>query len=229
MSYDRIGTQPNLFVVIHVVWDWNGTLVDDLPIVIESVNAALAAIGESPIAEDDYREHYARPVHRFYDRLLHRPISQDEWAMLDRVFHDRYREALDRVPLAADAVEAIDAVADRGWTQSILSMWGEEDLLACATKRGLVDRMALVQGNRNDSGGEKAAHLRRHLETLDVTPDTVVMVGDSLDDAAAAAAVGSGCVLYDGGSHHREELEETGMPVTDSLTVAVAVAAMYAT
>ena len=215
--------------MIHVVWDWNGTLVDDLPIVIESVNDALAAIGESPIAEDDYREYYTRPVHRFYDRLLRRPISKDEWSTLDRVFHDRYRAALDRVPLAVDAVEAIDAGADRGWTQSILSMWGEEDLLACATKRGLVDRMALIQGNRNDSGGEKATHLRRHLETLGVAPNLVVMIGDSLDDAAAAASMESWCVLYDGGSHHRAELEETGVPVVDSLAAAVVAAAVCAT
>jgi hypothetical protein len=39
--------------VIHVVWDWNGTLVDDLPIVVESVKAPHAAIGESPQDEDD--------------------------------------------------------------------------------------------------------------------------------------------------------------------------------
>ena len=41
--------------MIHVVWDWNGTLVEDLPVVVESVNAALDAIGEAPITEDDYR------------------------------------------------------------------------------------------------------------------------------------------------------------------------------
>ena len=33
--------------MIHVVWDWNGTLVEDLPVVVESVNAALDAIGET--------------------------------------------------------------------------------------------------------------------------------------------------------------------------------------
>ena len=94
--------------MIHVVWDWNGTLVEDLPVVVESVNAALGAIGEAPITEDDYRAHFTRPVGRFYERLLERSISAAEWDTLDRVFHDRYRDALDRIPLAADAAEAID-------------------------------------------------------------------------------------------------------------------------
>ncbi len=211
--------------MIHVVWDWNGTLVDDLPIVVESVSAALAAIGESPIDEDDYRRHYTRPVDQFYVRLLGRPISDEEWSTLDRVFHERYGAALDRVPLAVDAVEAIDAVEARGWSQSILSMWWEEDLTACVERRGLAERMTLIQGNRDDAGGEKAAHLIRHLSELDVDAASVVMIGDSLDDAAAAGIVGIACVLYDGGSHHRTHLEDVGVPVTDTLAAAVLIAA----
>jgi len=211
--------------VIHVVWDWNGTLVDDLPIVVESVNAALAAIEESAIDEDDYREYFTRPVDQFYVRLLERPISGEEWATLDRVFHRHYGTALDRVPFTGDALTAIDDVESRGWTQSILSMWWEEELAACVERRGLTGRMALVQGNRNDAGGEKAAHLLRHLSDLGVETGSVVMVGDSLDDAAAASVVGTACVLYDGGSHHRAHLEDAGVPIADTLVAAVAVAA----
>jgi len=62
--------------VLHIVWDWNGTLVDDLPIVVDCVNAALAVIGEPPIDADDYREHFARPVNRFYESLLGLSIAQ---------------------------------------------------------------------------------------------------------------------------------------------------------
>jgi phosphoglycolate phosphatase-like HAD superfamily hydrolase len=211
--------------VNHVVWDWNGTLVDDLPIVVESVNAALAAIGEAAIDEHDYREHFTRPVDQFYVRLLERPIPDEEWFALDRVFHERYLTALDRIPLTGDAIEAIDAVEARGWSQSILSMWWEEDLTACVERRGLTERMTLIQGNRDDAGGEKAAHLLRHLTKLDVDAASVVMIGDSLDDAAAASAVGTACILYDGGSHHRTHLEDAGVPVTDTLTAAVFVAA----
>lgn len=210
--------------MIHVVWDWNGTLVEDLSVVVESVNAALAAIDEAPITDDDYRANYTRPVGRFYDQLLERPISLGEWETLDRVFHERYRARLDRVPLAVDAVDAIDRVAAFGWSQSILSMWWEEELLDVVAQRGLMDRMALVQGNRDDPGGEKASHLLRHLSTLDIGPESAVMIGDSIDDAAAAGAVGTACILYDGGSHHVGDLVDVGVPVTNSLVSAVEIA-----
>lgn len=210
--------------MIHVVWDWNGTLVEDLPVVVESVNAALGAIGEVPITEDDYRAYFTRPVGQFYARLLERPISDDEWNTLDRVFHDHYRAALDRVPLASDAMQAIDAVGVRGWSQSILSMWWEDELLDVVARHGLVDRMALIQGNVDDPGGEKASHLLRHVSTLDLDVGSVVMIGDSTDDAVAAGVVGTACVLYDGGSHHLDDLEDLGVPVSGSLVGAVRIA-----
>lgn len=210
--------------MIHVVWDWNGTLVEDLPVVVESVNAALGAIGEAPITEDDYRACFTRPVGQFYERLLERSVSAPEWDTLDRVFHDQYRAALDRVPLTADAVEAIDAVRTRGWSQSILSMWWEDELVDVVARHGLIDSMALVQGNVDDPGGEKASHLLRHVSTLDVDVGSVVMIGDSTDDAVAAGVVGTACVLYDGGSHHLDDLEDLGLPVSGSLVGAVRIA-----
>jgi len=210
--------------MIHVVWDWNGTLVEDLPVVVESVNAALDAIGEASITEDDYRAFFTRPVEQFYERLLERPITAEEWDTLDRVFHNQYRDALDRVPLAIDAMEAIGAVGARGWSQSILSMWWEDELLDVVSRHGLIDQMALVQGNVNDPGGEKASHLLRHVSTLDLDVGSVVMIGDSIDDAVAAGVVGTACVLYDGGSHHLDDLEHVGVPVSGSLVGAVLIA-----
>lgn len=206
---------------MHVVWDWNGTLVDDLPVVVECVNVALAAIGAGPIDEDDYREHFARPVHRFYESLLARPIMQHEWETLDWLFHEQYAASLDRVPLTEGAAAALDAVDAQGWSQSILSMWWEEELAACVARRGLTDRMTLIQGNRNDGGGTKAAHLRAHLDVLGISPSAAAMIGDAIDDAAAAAEVGVRCVLYDGGSHRVEEMERTGAPVAPSLSRAI--------
>ena len=56
----------------------------------------------------------------------------------------------------------------------------------------------------------------------------VTAVGDITDDAAAAEAVGVACVLYDGGSQPRRDLEATGVPVADSLLEAVYLAGIRA-
>ena len=48
-----------------------------------------------------------------------------------------------------------------------------------------------------------------------------MVIGDSLDDAEAADAVGAAAVLYDSGSHRRERLEETGVPIANTLVESV--------
>ena len=207
----------------HVIWDWNGTLVDDLPVVVAAVNVSLAAIGAPPIDADGYRDFYTRPVRVFYDRLLRRPVSDDEWATIDQTFHETYVETLHRVPLTHDAPAAIEAVAAAGATQSILSMWWHNDLVPEVARHGLDDMMLRVDGNTKDAGETKARLLEIHLTDLGKN-GTSVMVGDALDDAHAAIEVGVPAILYDGGSHHRAELEALGVPIADSLLHAVSIA-----
>ena len=203
----------------HVVWDWNGTLLDDLDIVVRSVNASLASMGASPIDADSYRDHYTRPVHLFYERLLGRDLRPAEWSHIDDVFHRAYRDSVAEAALTFDTRQALEKVAAAGGTQSLLSMWWHAELRA-ATKRLDVERfMVRVDGNRGEAGETKLRHLASHLAAMGRV--RAVAVGDSLDDGWAARQVGIPCVLYDGGSHHRGELEALGVPVAATLTDAV--------
>ncbi|MDJ0953612.1 MAG: HAD hydrolase-like protein, partial [Acidimicrobiia bacterium] len=181
----------------HVIWDWNGTLVDDLPVVVAAVNVSLAAIGEPPIDADAYRDHYTRPVRRFYDRLLARPVTDEEWDRIDDTFHETYADTAHRAPLTDDAWQALDVVEDGGATQSILSMWWHHDLVPEVRRRGIADRMVRVDGNTTGAGDTKERLLEQHLERLG-SNGRAVMVGDALDDAKAGMAVGIPVVLFDG-------------------------------
>jgi phosphoglycolate phosphatase-like HAD superfamily hydrolase len=210
--------------VRHLVWDWNGTLFDDQVAVVAAVNDALGRLGLPAIDADGYRTHFTRPVERFYEQVAGRAISAEEWATLDRAYHDSYLGRLERLALAPDARDALAAAEAAGLGQSLLSMWRHDDLTRLVERLQIGRFFARVDGLRRSDGGGKTQHLVAHLAALDLAPPAVVLVGDSLDDLAAARAVGAGCVLYDGGSHHRQALEATGAPVVDTLTAAVAAA-----
>ena len=210
--------------VRHVVWDWNGTLFDDHVAVVAAVNDALARLGLPPIDADGYRSHFTRPVERFYEQVAGRAISTEEWEALNQGYHESYLARVERLALAPDARAALAAAQAAGLTQSLLSMWRHQDLVPLVERLGLGRFFVRVDGLRRADGGGKADHLVEHLAALELAPGAVVMVGDSLDDLAAARAVGAGCVLYDGGSHHRQALEATGAPVVDTLTAALAAA-----
>jgi phosphoglycolate phosphatase-like HAD superfamily hydrolase len=206
-----------------VVWDWNGTLFDDLHIVLEAVNEGIAPFGVGPITLDDYRQHYTRPVKLFYDRLLGRPVTEEEWTQLDSTFHDGYLRMLDRARPDADAVAALDLVRSSGERQSLLSMFPHAELVPLVDRMGLTGFFDRVDGLQGVRGDPKAVYLESHLRALTAGEDLreVLVVGDTPDDAIAAAHVGARCVLYHNGSHHREELEACGVPVVESLVDAV--------
>ncbi|HEX7744886.1 MAG TPA: HAD hydrolase-like protein [Micromonosporaceae bacterium] len=207
----------------HLVWDWNGTLLNDLDLVVAATNVAFASVGAAPVSADEHRVRFRRPVADYYAEVLGRAVEADEFDRLDKVFHDAYRAGLTTCELAADATSAM-----RDWTgtQSLLSMWFHDELVPAVHTYGLTALFGRVDGLRSGRGGDrKAAHLEQHLAELGADGRSVVLVGDSLDDADAADAVGAACVLYTGGFTDRDRLRRSGRPVANTLTEAVRLAA----
>jgi phosphoglycolate phosphatase-like HAD superfamily hydrolase len=213
---------------LHVVWDWNGTLLDDLEIIIEATNVGTAGYGVAPIDADIYRDHFTRPVRGFYDSLFGHPISDMEWDHLNKSFHDEYYARLHRAGLAPDAVSAIGRVTAMGWTQSLLSMSIHDRLLEAVAARGLAGNFALVTGLTGPTGGLKTEHLTAHVRELGADPTRVLVIGDTPDDVTAAKDLGAMAILYHGGSHHLSTLEGRGAPVARSLEHAVDLAVTLA-
>lgn len=209
-----------------MVWDWNGTLLDDLPLVVESVNVLLRSRELATITVADYTAAYTRPVHVFYERLFGRPIGAEEWALVDEVFHAAYdAQVTDRATLMAGAEDALNQVAGAGLTQSLLSMYRHGPLVGLVDHHGLSRHFEVVQGVTGGGGGHKLPHLERHLERMvhlhGDEPSRILLVGDALDDAVAADHVGARCVLLASGSHPVAELHRAGVPVVETLDEAL--------
>lgn len=207
----------------HLVWDWNGTLLDDISAVIEATNAAFAEIGLEPITLERYRELYCIPIPRFYERLMGRLPSDAEWVVMDETFHRHYVEHRIGCGLTEGVEELLREWQLAGRSQSLLSMYGHDQLVPVVRGYGIERHFIRVDGRTGPSGGTKALHMERHLAALatSVVPERTVVIGDAVDDALAAAHVGARAVLYTGGSHSRSSLEAVGVPVVDTLAEAV--------
>ncbi|MFF9122888.1 HAD family hydrolase [Streptomyces sp. NPDC014889] len=207
----------------HIVWDWNGTLFHDNDAVIGATNAAFAELGMEPITLEQYRALYCVPIPKFYERLLGRLPTEAEWDTMDGAFHRYYSVHRTACSLTEGAVELLTGWTSAGHSQSILSMYGHEDLVPLVRGFGIEAHFLRVDGRTGRSGGSKADHMVRHLGALSetVNPARTVVIGDAADDAVAARHVGARAVLYTGGSHSRASLEEVGVPVVDTLREAV--------
>lgn len=207
------------------MWDWNGTLFHDIHAVIEATNASFAELGMAPITLERYQELYCVPVPRFYERLMGRLPTDAEWEVMDATFHRHYWTLAEGCGLAEGAAELLAARRAAGLTQSLCSLAPHDNLLPVVTSHGILEHFVRVDGRTGPSSEGKAAQMARHLAALEgagADPGRVVVIGDALDDAVAAAHVGAHAVLYTGGSHSRASLESAGVPVVDTLAEAVA-------
>jgi phosphoglycolate phosphatase len=189
----------------HIIWDWNGTLLDDVDLSIEIANGILRRRGLPVMDRARYHAVFDFPVRNYYASLgldttgagFHE-IST-EWI----AEYDRRRW---EVPLHRGAVATLDAVLAQGRTQSILSAYRHETLCEIVGHFGLTSRFVRLSGLDNIYADSKAALGKACLAELGIPPQDVVMVGDTLHDFDVAEQIGVDCVLVAHGHHPLDRL-----------------------
>jgi phosphoglycolate phosphatase-like HAD superfamily hydrolase len=215
-------TVPKNRQPLHLVWDWNGTVLNDFEIILRSTNDSFADYGMPPITAEQYRTLVRMPIRSFYADIIGREPSDEEWEAMDSTFH-KYYVAYEREARLSDGLpDLFRDWAGRGHSQSLLSMYHDEKLVPVVRHHGIEHHFELVQGTTPPRPPRKGMHLEDHLRRLHVDPARVVLIGDSPDDAAAADSVGAHAILYSGGFAAMPSLQAAGAPIADSLTAAMA-------
>ncbi|KZK97500.1 Phosphoglycolate phosphatase [Pseudovibrio sp. Ad14] len=206
----------------HIVWDWNGTLLDDFEITAQYGIDYFAKAGLSGVTFEDVRQHHTRPFADYIKSLMGRAATESELATFYSDFSKVYEPAMYDLPLAPDAFHALETISGAGKSQSILSMAPHEELVSLVRHNGIYEHFTRVDGARDLKKHFKIDALKAHFDELGVEPASVCVIGDSIDDFDAANGLGASAVLVSTGMYSHDRLVTTGAPVATSLTGAVA-------
>lgn len=134
----------------HIIWDWNGTLLDDAPICVQVLNRVLAKYGKPPTTLARYRAQFGFPVEDYYRRLGF-DFSVESYDAVADDYIALYRLRQFECPLHDGVPEVVDHCLRAGITQSILSAY-QHDLLTEAVRHfGLVRSSSGWQGSATTS------------------------------------------------------------------------------
>ena len=203
----------------YILWDWNGTLLDDTQAALDTLNIMLSRRGVKPITMEFFRDHFAFPCRPFYDTIgMH--VEDAEWDALAKEYHDLYAEQPKE--LNRETIAALERVKAAGARQSIISAL-RQDLLDEVTERmGVAKYMECIYGVDNLDGASK---LDRALELLTrIDNADPVVIGDALHDKEVADALKVRCVLCGQGSHASWRLRKvapTGETLLEALDLAL--------
>lgn len=194
-----------------IVWDFNGTLLDDVRACLDALNAILRANRLPPLTAEDYRARFRFPVADFYRELGMVPATPFDWEALGESFHMRYLFSR-HLRLQDGAREALLAFRAAGLRQGILSALEQGILEMQLRQFGLTPHLDFIRGSRNYDGASKEDAARG----LNLQ-GPVLLVGDTLHDAEVARSQGWDCILCSAGHQNADRLATSGFPVIPTL------------
>lgn len=200
----------------HLIWDWNGTLLDDLDYSIAVMNGLLARRDLPLLNRARYHALFDFPVRDYYYRLGF-DVSRDSFEQLSVEFISAYDAHRWDCRLHSGVPELLTEVATSGATQSILSAYRQETLHEIVAHFGLTPHFIRLTGLDNIYAHSKAALGRAWLEELGLPPGNVLMIGDTLHDLDVAREMGIDCILVAAGHHPATRLRARHTHVVDDL------------
>lgn len=202
--------------VRHVIWDFNGTLLDDVDCCVATVNQLMHERDLGRISRATYLERFRFPVRDFYADLGF-DIEREDFDALSATYIAGYVERLHGAAPHAGALDALAALGGRGIGQSVLSAMEAQLLRELLDRYGISRHLRHVRGLEHRQATSKVALGVALAQTLEAHPEEVLLVGDTLHDAETAAAMGCRCLLFEGGHQTRSRLQTSGLPLVSSL------------
>lgn len=191
----------------NIVWDWNGTLLNDVEVGVNTLNDMLGRRNLPLLSVENYKDRFGFPVLDFYHKVGF-DMERESFHALSVDFVDTYDKYAGQVDLNPFVPEVLAGIQQSGGKQYILSAL-REDLLKQMIRDFQIDScFDQACGSDNIYAAGKVDRGVRMLETYDIDPGETLMVGDTIHDAEVAEALGFDCLLYAGGHNSEWRLRE---------------------
>ena len=200
----------------YVIWDFNGTLLDDVQTGIRSVNKLLLDRGLKQI---DGVEHYRR-IFRFpiidYYRSLGFDFDKEPYEVLAPQWVELYLENVKSACLFPDVVQTLTELREIGIRQAVISATESKMLGTQLRELGISQYFEEAFGLDNIHAGSKLS-LAEHWRSQHPTA-RVLVIGDTDHDVETAKALNADCRLVCRGHQSKEHLSKLSVSVYDTLT-----------
>ena len=200
----------------HIIWDWNGTLFNDIELCVNLINSVLTKRDLPALTIDQYRNIFTFPVKDYY-ALAGLDFAKYSFEELGKEWMDEYQERRFEAILFLGAEEILAKFYSNGIEQSILSAYKQDTLLELINHFNLNLYFTHLIGLDHIYATSILELGKELMKKLNHLNSSVLLIGDTIHDFEVAQAMNISCILIANGHQRKEKLSACGVGVFDSL------------
>ena len=201
-----------------VIWDWNGTLLDDVAANMEAIDTLLAVRGLPLLkSKESYLDRFRFPIVDYYGELGF-DVAPDSFRLIAEEYVRVYGELAGKIDVFTGTREVLAALSEAGVRQAIVSAAETVRLRGEVSERGIEGYFTDILGTSDNRGDGKVTVGLSFIEACGVPRDRILFVGDMKHDADVASACGCDVIAVAMGHMSKKRLVEAGIRTVDCIT-----------
>ena len=183
-----------------IIWDWNGTLVDDVAVSVDCVNDIFTLYNMPHTTVDEYLSVITPSLEDYYGRYF--DMSRHTMTELLSLFQKYYKQRANQLVLMNGAADALRLLKESGKRQYIVSSFEQSALNDSVKMLGVRDYFDIISGCDDIHCGSKSERARKIVQNS----EKAVLIGDSVCDYITATEAGCDCILIASGHQQKSDL-----------------------
>ena len=185
-----------------IVYDWNGTLIDDTWITAQCFSFVIAPWGLPPLTAETFRQAYDVPWTVMYKNMgvSDAHIAQLSGHPIGENFLNDYETRINQAKLHNGTSAILQSMTDQGIDQIILSNHIEDRILEQLNRLGISKHFKTILAYKTYSAEErkttKLDKLQQYICEKNLKPSDIIIVGDTPEEIKIAKQLGLACVSF---------------------------------
>ena len=199
----------------HIIWDFNGTILDDVDLCLYVLNYMLKKRSLPTKSLEEYREIFGFPIKKYYEKAGF-DFKKESYENLALEFVELYFENTSKYNIFQDFINFQNQLKDKNITQILLSATKEDILTKQLKELNVYNFFNCIIGTSDIFAHGKIQRAKEFFKDTKLNLNNTLLIGDTIHDFQVSKELGCSCILYEKGHQNKKRLKKTGCPVISS-------------
>ncbi len=191
----------------NIIWDWNGTLLNDVQLCVNIVNKLLDNHKDTQLDLESYKNVFGFPIRSYYQKIGV-DFTKESFESLTVKFITAYESQVKNCQLQDNAAQVLGFYQTKGLGQYILTAAHKESVLSLLDHYAISPYFKQVEGLDNHKAESKIKRGVQLMQNNNIQKEKTVLIGDTIHDFEVSKELGIDCVLIARGHQSKKRLME---------------------